>query len=257
MRITRENYESFLVDYSEGVLSANLKQEVENFLMLNHDIQEEFEMFSNALVEIDEVNYSEKANLKKIPFEETSALSSYFQQLCLAHIENLLPDSERKFLEKLVKEDGEKQKELALFEKTKLIIENLNFNEKILLKQPEIIHEVTDANFEEYCIACMEGWIDQAGLVELNKYIQRNPNQNRVLHTYYKTRLTPDLSIVYPDKRKIKRFTVLTPNLKKYVSIASSVAAIVVLGFMVFYTTTLDTKTQLAGNASSSFEVKT
>lgn len=251
MRINRDNYESYLVDYSEGVLSAKMMQEVENFLMLNPDIKEEFEIFSGEFIEISEVCFPEKENLKKIPFEETSASSDYFQQLCIAHIEGLLPDSDEKFLSKLVKKDKLKQTELAAFEKTKLIIEKVSFNEKLLLKQADIVHTVTHDNFEEYCIACMEGWLDQAGLVELNTYLAQNPTQKRVLEIYYKTRLTPDLTIVYPYKSKIKRFSILSPSIKKYISIASSVAAILVLSFMVYYTYTIDDKTQLSGNVSA------
>ena len=251
MRINRNNYESFLVDYFEGVLSAKMKQEVENFLLLNPDIKEEFEIYSGELIEISEVSFPEKENLKKIPFEQTSVSSDYFQQLCIGHIEGLLPEYDEKFLSSLIKNDKQKQKELTAFEKTKLIIEKETFNEKILLKQAHITHKVTHDNFEEYCIACMEGWLDQAGLIELNSYLAQNRTQKRVLDIYYKTRLIPDLTIVYPYKSKIKRFSILSPTIKKYISIASSVAAILVLSFMVYYTYTIDDKTQLSGNVSA------
>ncbi len=250
MRINRDNYESFLVDYSEGILPTKLRQEVERFLLLNPDIKDEFEMFSTDIGDLKPDVFLDKENLKNIPFQETTASSDYFQQLCVAYIDGLLPEYERNFLEELIKKDDEKKKEFTAFKKTKLVVENEIFNEKILLKQGAFVHNINDANFEEYCIACMEGWLDHKGLLELNNYIKQHPSKKRVLDIYFKTLLTPDLSIVYPDKRKIKRFSVLSPSFKKVISVASSIAAIVVLGLMIFYTTTIDDKTELLGNVA-------
>jgi len=251
MRINRENYESFLVDYAEGILSAALMQEVKSFLLLNPDIQEEFDLFNNEVVENITIRFDAKERLKKIPFQKTTVSSDYFQQLCVAHIEGLLSKKERAFLVELTKEDELKKRELQLFEKTKLIVDNLNFNEKLLLKQPEIIHNITDTNIEEYCVACIEGWLDQKGLVALNSFIAANPKYKKTIDIYNKTRLTPDLSIVYPDKRTIKRFSVLSPSFKKVVSLVASAAAIVVFGFMVFYSSTLNNTSHLTSNVSS------
>jgi hypothetical protein len=252
MRINRENYEEFLVDYAEGVLSAKVMQEVEGFLLLNPDIREEFDTFSEALLERADISFLDKGNLKKIPFEETTSSSDYFQQLCVAHVEGVIPEADESFLFKLVSSDADKKHELELFEKTKLIIDHFNYNEKLLIKKPEIIHNVTHNNFEEYCIASIEGWLDQTGLVALNNFIAANPKQKATLDSYYKTRLKPDLSIVYPNKRKIKKFSILSPNVKKYGTIISTAAAIVVMAFMVFYTTTLDDKSKIAGSIVTS-----
>lgn len=248
MRITRENYEAYLVDFAEGNLSEDLMQEVKSFLVLNPDIQEEFELFSNSMVETLNVSYEGKNELKKIPFEQTSSTSDIFQQLCVAHVEGLNTVNDEQFLHDLIAKDAIKAKELELFEKTKLIVDELNFNEKLTIKQEEIIHIISDANFEEYCIACMEGWLDQKGLVALNDFIAKYPEKKQVLDLYYSTRIKPDLSIVFPDKRKIKRFNILSPTFKKYGSIISSAAAILVFAFMVFYTTTVDDSTKLASS---------
>jgi len=251
MRINRENYEEFLVDYAEGTLSAELVQQVESFLLLNPDVQEEFDLYNESMLETADVLFSKKEDLKKIPFEKTSFSSEYFQQLCVAKVEGLLPANDADFLNKMVASDKQKKHELELFEKTKLIVEQFNYNEKLTLKQDEIIHNVGDANFEEYCIACMEGWLDQKGLVSLNDFIAANPSKKTILDSYFKTKLTPDLSVVFPNKRKIKRFSIFSPKIKKYASIISSAAAIVVMAFMFFYTTTLDDKSKIASSVIS------
>jgi hypothetical protein len=226
-------------------------QEVEKFLLLNPDIQEEFELFNATLISETAETFVDKASLKKIPFHNTSVSSEYFQRLCVAHIEGVLPDEENAFLQKIVKGDPEKMKELQLFKRTKLFVSNELFNEKLLLKQGEIIHEITDYNFEEYCIACLEGWLDQVGLVSLNNFIVEHPEKKRVFDLYNKTMLIPDLSIVYPDKRKIKRFNLLSINAKKHISVISSAAAILVFGVMIYYVNTLDDKTKLSSHFTS------
>jgi len=250
MKINRDNYESFLVDYTEGSLSENMRQEVEKFLLLNVDIQQEFDLFNDSSVEPCNTAFSEKDDLKRIPLEKTATSSEYFQQLCVSYIDKDLSESDSDFLNNLINTDAEKQHELNLYKKTKLVVEDLIYNEKLLLKQPDIIHQINNSNFEEYCVASIEGWLDQAGLIALNNYIAANPNSKRVLNIYHKTRLTPDLSIVYPDKRKIKRFTILSPSIKKYISVISSVAAALVLALMIFYTTTLADKSQLTSSLS-------
>lgn len=250
MEINRENYESFLVDYAEGALSAGMQQEVEKFLLLNVDIQQEFDLFEKSSVKYTNNLYSDKDNLKKIPLDKTTTSSEYFQQLCVSFVDGDLSKSDSDFLQSLVNADAEKQHELNLYKKTKLAVNNIVFNEKLLLKQSNIIHKISDSNFEEYCIASMEGWLDQAGLAALNNFVEKNPENKRVLNIYSKTRLSPNLSIVYPGKRKIKRFTILSPSIKKYTSVISSVAAALVLALMIFYTATLDDKSQLASSLS-------
>ncbi len=187
MNINRDNYELILVDYADGTLTAEMRQQVEKFLLLNPDIQIEFELFDNIHIENTNEEFSEKEILKNIPLRKTYSSSEYFQQLCIAYIEGKLNDNEQVFFDEIIKGDSKKQKELSLFEKTKLV---------------------------------------------------------------------PDFSIIYPDKRKIKHFTLLSTGIKKHASFVASVAAILILAFMIFYTTTIDDKTQLAGIISVKNNIK-
>ena len=97
MNINRTNYESFLIDYVEGLLSTEQQKEVEAFLSANPDIKDEFEALSVEEFRLPDVVFEEKEQLKKIPFEKTSAHSEYFQQQCVAKIEKLLTPTEEKW----------------------------------------------------------------------------------------------------------------------------------------------------------------
>lgn len=187
MRINRDNYELFLVNYTEGTLSADIIQEVEDYLMQNPDIKEEFDLFNSDILETSNAVFANKKNLKGIPYDKTTAPSEYFQQLCVDYIDGELPKNEQLFFKKLIATDVKKQKELTLFAKTKL---------------------------------------------------------------------TPDFSIVYPDKNRIKRFTILTPTFKKYFSVFSAVAAIIIFALMIFNTSTVNDKIQLAGHTSNNTDTE-
>lgn len=256
MRINKDNYESFLVDYTEGILSAKIMQEVDDFLLLNPDIKAEFDLFNSEAIEVSSSSYSDKESLKNIPYEKTLASSDSFQQLCIDYVDNQMNENEYLFFEKLISGDKDKKKELELFEKTKLQSENVQFNEKLFLKRNITSHIITNDNFEEYCVASMEGWLDLNALTTLNNFIDDNPNKKAELDLFYKTKLNPDSSIVYPDKSKIKRFTILTPAFKKYLSVVSAAAAIIVFTLMIFNTNTVDDKSQLTGHILNKVETE-
>ena len=87
MMITRNNYESFLVDYADGTLPASEVREMEHFLAANPDIREEFEAYREGTVEEPHILFPTKSDLKKIPFSHMEAHSELFQQKCVAYVE--------------------------------------------------------------------------------------------------------------------------------------------------------------------------
>lgn len=248
MTINRHNYESYLLDYAEGNLSKELIPEMEKFLLQNPDIQEELELFSEALVEEPAMEFPDKKQLKQIPLEKSDAQSEDFQRFCVAYIEGWMTQKEQEVFEKTVAADQEKAKELQFFRSTLLSAPSVVFDEKLLLKHDETNPKVDKDNFESYCVGCVEGWLNQTQLVALNDYIAQDESRKRVLELYQKTRLVPDVSIFYPDKHKIKRFSILHGRTRRYLSYVASAAAVIVFGLMVYYSGTLDDTKQLAGN---------
>ena len=86
------------------------------------------------------------------------------------------------------------------------------------MKKNVTAHLVTNDSFDEYCVACVEGWLDQSGLIALNEYIEKNPEQKRTLDLYYHTRLIPDSTIVFPNKKRIKKFQLLSGRNRKLIA---------------------------------------
>lgn len=250
MIINRNNYELYLVDYLDGNLSKDMMQQVKQFLAINQDIREEFDCFNDNATVIPEVNFNEKKQLKKIPFFSSDANSEFFQQQCVAKIENLLNNEESAAFDEVIKNDKTKQKEYDQFAKTKLTPEHLIFNEKLTLKQANFSHVINPYNFEEYCVACSEGWLNQSGLTALNNYIKDNPHLVKEFNLYTKTKLTPDLSIKYFDKLSLKRTWLMPLKTSVNISVAASVAAIFLFGFMLFKNPSLNNQMNTAATNS-------
>lgn len=234
MDINRNNYELYLVDYAEGMLSPKQKQLVEAFLLANPDIQEEFDLFNTTTEPLPETSFTAKKELKKIPFTSSPIDTEFFNQQCVASIENLLNPEEESLFQASLSDDAAKQKEYALFQKTKLTIEELQFDEKILLLTNDATFTVTEQNFTAYCIACHEGWLSHNGLLALNKYIANYPDNKKEFDFIGQLKLTPDYTISYPDKRKIKRFTIAHQRPVKYLTAAASIAAVVTIGLFLW-----------------------
>lgn len=251
MNINKNNYESYLVDYSEGKLSVNLAREVENFLAANPDIKAEFELFMedvpmNTAIENAEVSFSGKDLLKSMPYDKAPAQSEFFQQQCVANIENLHSAGEKALFEKSLINNPEKQKEYNLFSKTILSAENITYNEKLTLKQEYTSHVINPDNFNEYSIACTEGWLNHQGMVALNEFIAANPEYKKAYDLCQQIKFTPDYSVVFPNKSSLKKFRILSFATAKNFSVAASVAAVLAFGYFAIKTPVIMNNVQTA-----------
>jgi len=236
MNINRKNYESYLVDYSEGKLSASQARQVESFLAENPDIKEVFEIFIGGEIESDDTSFSNKDLLKSIPYDKTTAQSDFFQEQCIAKIENLLSADEQKQFKISLSNDPEKLKEYNLFSKTVLNAEHLIYNEKLTLKQNYTSHVINPNNFNEYSVACSEGWLNHEGMLALNEFIAANPTYKKEYDLFQQIKLSPNYNVVFLKKSSLKKFRVLNFATAKIYSVAASVAAVFALGYFVVKT---------------------
>jgi hypothetical protein len=96
--------------------------------------------------------------------------------------------------------------EFNVFENYKLPESKLKFNNKEELKKAySDFPEVTDSNFDEFCVAEIEGELDDKSRNRLYEYLKRNPEKNRDLELYQKTILIPDESLVFPGLNNLKK----------------------------------------------------
>jgi len=165
MEFNRNNYEIFMLDYIEGNLPLDMREDFMYFLNNNPDLKEE----ANDLME-----------------------SNLIAEPILFHAKDLLK-------------------------------KNANFNmEGISL-------------FEQLSIAKIEKDIDLNGIKQLDELLANSSDKRKEFQLFEKSKLTPDYSITFPNKKDIKRgFTIFAANRFYYMASAAAII-ILLIGFGIFY----------------------
>ncbi|CAN5608360.1 hypothetical protein BH11BAC1_BH11BAC1_02480 [soil metagenome] len=133
--ISKNNYESFFLDYHEGNLSEELKKEVRVFLDSNPELKEEFESFEIISLSEKSIVFSGKEKLKK------SAVNEYnFKTWFVACEENDLNAADRKQVEQFLEINPAYKPELEILKQTKILPDySIHFENKASLKKGGIL----------------------------------------------------------------------------------------------------------------------
>lgn len=254
--INKHNYEHFLVDYAEGNLSESLCIKLEAFLLVNPDIQQEFEQFNSLKIKPNKPYPNFNSKLKRIPLEATPENSDNFQELCIGHLEDLNSPIENELLFSLLTNDVEKQKTFKLYQKTKLNSSDLFLNEKLLLKKENTHHIIKDENFESYCIASSEGWLNAQGLQALIAFTKTNAEKQKIFKIYHQLNFKPDYSILLPNKHRLKKSHLFSERNKRWAAYVSAIAAIMVFSLLIFNANHLKTQDQFISSIHESSNQK-
>ena len=117
MKINRDNYEPFFLDYLEGNLDENYIDQFLDFLEQNPDLKEELQLFDNIHLPQEQVLFKGKEQLYKPVLNDASV----FDMKTIAFLEGDLNDEDRKSFESYLALHPELQKEYELFAKTRLV----------------------------------------------------------------------------------------------------------------------------------------
>lgn len=116
MKINRNNYEAFFIDYLEGILDEKLVDDFIEFLQQNPDLKEELSLFETVSIGQEEVIF----NKKELLFKDKYDAENEFNQAAVASVEGEISASEKTEFENYLITHPEKQKEADLFRLTKL-----------------------------------------------------------------------------------------------------------------------------------------
>ena len=95
MMITRDNYESWFLDYLEERLDQEQRESVRQFIKANPDLADELDTFAPALTFDEALVYPDKTLLKRSFYEDTS----YLENQVIAAMEGDLAEADRLQLE--------------------------------------------------------------------------------------------------------------------------------------------------------------
>lgn len=117
MKITRDNYESFFIDYLEGNLPENQIDQFLDFLNQNPDLKEELHLFEEIRLPREPLVFQEKKQLYKKDADETHRL----ENMAVAYMEGDLEETERKTFEIYLTSHPELEKQYNRLTKTRLV----------------------------------------------------------------------------------------------------------------------------------------
>lgn len=116
MKINRNNYEPFFIDYLEGTLDEKLVDDFLEFLQQNPDLKEELSLFNPVNIEPEEITFNKKNVLLKDKYD----LEEQFNKAAISNLEGDISATEKKKFENYIQQHPEKEKDVALFKATKL-----------------------------------------------------------------------------------------------------------------------------------------
>src|SRR5215203_3713230 len=118
MKIDSKNYEAFFLDFHEGNLSEEMKNEVLAFVKANPDLKDEFESFEIIFVEQSQhLKFPGKENLKK----KLNISVHNYKTWLVAYMEGDLNSNETAEVENFLSENPAYGRELEILRKTKIV----------------------------------------------------------------------------------------------------------------------------------------
>lgn len=116
MKITRENYEIWFLDYMEGRLNRQEREEVRTFMGQYPDLEEEVANFVQPISSNKELLFPGKEKLKKDKFEDPEI----FENAVIASLEGDLNEHENSSLNNWLNKNPEKRLIVRQFENTRV-----------------------------------------------------------------------------------------------------------------------------------------
>jgi len=140
MKITRDNYEVYFIDFLDDKLSPEDMKTLISFLEQNPDLAQELDGMSTCILEPQNHFFINKEEIKKTDSIQSETFNE-FDYLCIAELEEDITRKEKLHLENLLKEDINKHKQQKLFLKTKLKPnKDIIFKNKSIIKRIPLLH---------------------------------------------------------------------------------------------------------------------
>jgi hypothetical protein len=143
--------------------------------------------------------------------------------------EGELSSADEKLLMLFLDKNPDIKAEHDLFELEQVSAENIYFENKSSLKKIGILDNISSNNFDELCIAAIEGDLKNKEVTEFNKLIKSNNEKQKEYNLFKLTQISPDKNKVFRNKKSLKKKEVKIRVLSKNYTIISIAASIIIL----------------------------
>ena len=221
MKIERNNYEMFFLDYFENTLAAEKVAELFLFLENNPDLKKEFDNYaSTEIPSLSKTVFSDKDSLKKPIVDDTNA-----EEFMLRSIDNDLNENEQHSLDIFLNNNPLAKQEYDLLCKTKLKSNTVFYADKLKLRKKGVDLN----NYQTYLIAELEGDLTEEQQAELDQFLILHPELIIDKTLLAQTILSKD-PIEFPEKNSLKKAVPLYAFNYQYLSIAVAACIVLLLG---------------------------
>lgn len=232
MKISRENYEQWLIDYMEGNLAPHMAVEVRRFLEDHPDIAEELDGLDEiGLVPVNKDVFPAKEML----FTATSGLPALSEESLdiwlIARLEGDLDSQQLEQLDAWLLSNPDSIKDARLFDLTRLQADTtVTMPSRASLKRTFTQTVIHDDTIGDWLIARLEGETNPQEDKAIAAYIIDHPEAAREEKLIRQSRLQADMSVMYPGKDSLRRFVIPIVNQrtgKRFLALAASVIIII------------------------------
>jgi hypothetical protein len=237
MKINRDNYEAYFLDYHEGQLSPEMVEEVLMFVDQNPDLKNVFDEFEAvSLVADQDIVFEKKSSLKKNQVFATAQINELnYEEYLIGETEGLLNTKQLAAIEEFISVNPQFEKDRRLFALAHLSSEDkIFFEAKESLKQKAVaVGPINADTFETYMARELEDDLNQDEKLQLAEFMQYNSHLENDRKLYTHTILNTETGIVFEKKSSLKQSVTPIRRIVYYsLSAAASLALIVSFYFL-------------------------
>jgi len=236
--INLNNYEAFLLDYSEGTLNEKDSVLLRVFVRAHPELEIDLQDFDLPYIDKE----SHKADFKNSLRRSASEVQD---EALLNYLEGNLPLEQHLAFEIKLSRDKDLEKDLVDYKKTISVAdENQVFEFKTNLQKTE-----DDLVLNNRLIAYLENQFSATEKAQFEQELNANADLKKKFVALSKTILSSDLSLVYPDKNKLKKENrvIALFSLRTFGSMAAAIMLFIGLAFIYnYYNSTEEVKGGLA-----------
>lgn len=109
--------------------------------------------------------------------------------------------------------------------------------EKVFLKKMVVDEVVNNKTFDELLVAQMEGDLSASSNQALDHLIIQNTSLQKLKNIFLATKITPNFTIQYAQKNKLKKRALIIP-LYRIIAVAASLLLLIGLSYFIYFNTT-------------------
>ncbi|MBU8893678.1 MAG: hypothetical protein KOO66_12940 [Bacteroidales bacterium] len=151
-----------------------------------------------------------------------------YEKYFLDFTEGKLLPFEESLLMSFLKSNPDLKEELDLLTDIPKLKSNTAFRGKEVLRKSLTVSDNTSNNFDELCIARIEGDLNEKEIVEFDSLINDHEKSEREFNLYKLTKITADETIDFSYKNRLKKKTTGSFVFKNRYSVISAAASIVI-----------------------------